>query len=169
MILVNRLYTVLSVILIILVTVFYLIYISKYDNREYVLYMQSNSTYPLQQTAVSTSSASPVYKPISAYDTNTSSYNQNYYPGRVYFDAYEGYSKTGRYVLVFSSQPSDISFNIITSNSEVIETYSSIQLPGAYYPLYLDFHVTDDSKYIDLQYYTTSSANKLYKLSVEFF
>lgn len=161
MILVNRLYTVFSVILIILVTVFYLIYISKYEKREYMLYMQNNSSYALNTTNTQ-------YVPLYPFDVTTTTYNTNYNNSRVYLMAYEGYPRTGRFILTFSNAPNEISFNVITNTTEVISSFTST-LPSAYYPLYIDFHAPKDTEWIQLQYRTSQLSNTLYKLSIEFF
>ena len=167
MILVNRLYSVLSVILIILVTVFYLVYMTKYENKEYILYMQSNSSYALQITSPSTSSK--VFRPLLPYDITTSSYNPQYYPGRVYLGAYDGHTKTGRFVLVFLNSPSAITFDVMTKERVSVKTNNVITLPPPYYPLYIDFHIAGDTEYIDLEYSTVNTSNQLYKLSIEFY
>jgi uncharacterized protein YxeA len=161
MILVNRLYTVFSVILIVLVTTFYLLYVSKGENKEYLLYLQSNSSYALQTT-------STIYKPFYPYDSTTSSYNTNFNNSRVYMDAFEGSSNSGRFIAIFSNSPSNISFQVVTDSDTTIASYNST-LPSAYYPLYINFISPKDTKWIELRYSTTQNSNTLYKLSVEFF
>ena len=161
MILVNRLYTVFSVILIILVTIFYLIYISRYENKEYLLYIQNNSSYALQTTNTQ-------YTPIYPFDINTTTYNSNYNKSRVYLKAYNGYPRTGRFIVVFSNSPQNISFNVVMNNTETLSSYNSV-MPPPYYPIYIDFHAPKDTEWIELQYKTNQQTNILYKLSVEFY
>ena len=161
MILVNRLYTVFSVILIILVTVFYLVYMSKYENREYLLYMQNNSSYALQTTNTQ-------YKGVHPFDVTITSYNTNYNNSRVYLKSYDGYTRSGRFIIVFSNAPQGISFNVITNTTDVIASYSST-MPSAYYPLYIKFHAPKETEWVELQYKTNQTSNILYKLSIEFF
>jgi hypothetical protein len=156
MIIVNRLYTVLSVILIILVTVFYLIYLPKYDN-EYVLYLQSNSSNSLQNTIQ--------YKELMVLNSSTSSYNLNV--GKVYLDYYSGYTRTGRFNIVFSS-PGSINFKVVTDKGVDIGKYTSQSLI-AYYPIYVEFHAPSDTKWIQLQYSTTLQTVAIYKISIEFY
>lgn len=160
MILVNRLYTVFSVILIVLVTTFYLLYISKGQNKEHLLYLQSNSSYALQTTDNS-------FKPIYPFDTTTSSYNTNFNKSRVYLAAYDN-KRAGRFIIIFSVAPSDISFHITTNTGEILSKYNSLT-PSAYYPLYIDFDAPKGTEWVQLDYSTNQSTNTLYKLSVEFF
>lgn len=159
MILVNRLYTVFSVVLIILVTVFYLIYISKGENKEYVLYLQNNTSYNLQTT-------NSVYLPIYTFDVTTSSYNTNLNVSRVYLDAYN--KRTGRFIAIFSSSPSSISFNVVNDRNDILTKFAS-QLPPAYYPISIEFHAEKTDEWVELQYRTDQNSNNLYKLSVEFY
>jgi len=161
MILVNRIYTVLSVILIIIVTIFYLVYISKYEKREFLLYMQNNSSFALNTT-------NSTYTPLYPFDTTTTTYNTNYNNSRVYLKAYEGYSRSGRFILVFSNAPSGLLFNIVTNKGDIIASYGS-EMPAAYYPLNIDFHAPKGTEWIELQYRTSQTNNILYKLSIEFF
>lgn len=144
-------------ILIILVTVFYLVYISKYENREYVLYIQSNSMYNLQQSLQ--------YKQMDVFNESTSSYNINI--GKVYLDSYDGYTKTGRFILLFS-QTGDIDFKVIDDKGMHIGKYKAQNIT-AYYPVHVDFHVSNDTKFAQLQYSTTSQSISLYKMSIEFY
>jgi len=157
MIIVNRLYTVLSMVLIILVTVFYLVYMSKYENREYVLYMQSNSSNPLQ--------SSSTYNQLKVLDSTTSSYTLDI--GKVYLDSYTGYRNTGKFTLIFS-QPGQISFKVVTDNNVDVGKYSA-QSITPYYPIYVDFHAPSGTKFLQIQYTTTSQSVVLYKLSIEFY
>ena len=157
MIIVNRLYTVLSMVLIILVTIFYLVYLSKYENREYILYMQSNTAYTLQQSLQ--------YKQMDVFNENTSSYNINI--GKVYLDSYQGYTKTGRFILLFSLT-GDIDFKVIDDKGAHIGNYNAQNIT-AYYPIHVDFHVSNNTKFIQLQYSTTSQSISLYKMSIEFY
>lgn len=159
MILVNRLYTVFSVVLIILVTVFYLIYISKGENKEYVLYLQNNTSYNLQTT-------NSVFLPIYTFDVTTSSYNTNLNVSRVYLDAYN--KRTGRFIAIFSSSPSSISFNVVNDRNDILTKFAS-QLPPAYYPISIEFHAEKTDEWVELQYRTDQNSNNLYKLSVEFY
>ena len=156
MIIVNRLYTVLSVILIILVTVFYLIYLPKYDS-EYVLYLQSNSTNALQNTIQ--------YKELMVLNSSTSTHNLNV--GKVYLDYYPGYTKSGRFNIVFSS-PGSINFKVVTDKGEDVGKYTSQSLI-AYYPIYVEFYAPSDTKWIQLQYSTTLQTVSIYKISIEFY
>jgi len=156
MIIVNRLYTVLSVILIILVTVFYLIYLPKYDS-EYVLYLQSNSTNALQNTVQ--------YKDLAVLDSSTSTYTLKV--SQVYLDYYSGYTRTGRFNIVFSS-PGSINFKVVTDKGVDVGKYTSQSLI-AYYPVYVEFHAPDDAKWIQLQYSTTLQTVAIYKISIEFY
>lgn len=157
MILVNRIYTVLSTITLILVTIFYLIYISKYENKEYLLYIQNNSRYSLQN--------STQYRELTVFDERSLTYNIPI--GKVYLDSYEGYTNSGRFILVFS-QPENIKFRVMTNNGENIAKYES-QTITPYYPYYVNFHAPKGTKYITLDYSTPSSNIILYKLSIEFF
>lgn len=159
MILVNRLYTVISAVLVILVTVFYLIYMSKGENKEYVLYLQNNTSYNLQTT-------NSTFIPIYTFDVTTSSYNTNFNVSRIYLDAYN--KRTGRFVAIFSSSPSDISFNVINDRNDILTKFTS-QLPPAYYPISIEFHAEKTDEWVELQYRTSQNSNNLYKLSVEFY
>ena len=156
MIIVNRLYTVLSVILIIIVTVFYLVYLPKYD-KEYVLYMQNNSSNSLQ--------ASNQYKELLVLNSNTSSYNLNV--GKVFLDSYSGYTNTGRFNIVFSTTGA-INFKVVTDKGVDIGKSSSQSLI-AYYPIYIEFHAPSDTKWLQLQYSTSTQNVSLYKISIEFY
>lgn len=159
MILVNRIYTVLSVILIILVTVFYLVYMSKYENKEYLVYIQSNSSYPLKSTQG--------FESINFYDITKSSYTSSY--GKVYLKAYQSYSNTGRFILIFSSPPSQINFIVENDKNLQVGKSTITSLPTAYYPVYIDFDTSKDTEWLELKYTTSSSTSVLYKLSIEFF
>lgn len=157
MIVVNRVYTVLSVLALVLITIFYLIYIGKNESRSYDLYIQGNSTYALQSTSS--------YSDLSVFNSSTLAYNIKL--GKVFLDSYEGYTRTGRFILMFS-QPGQINLKVNTDTGENIGNIQGENL-SPYYPVYVNFHAPNSAKYINLQYYTTLQSIILYKLSIEFF
>ena len=157
MIVVNRIYTVLSVLALVLITVFYLIYVRSNDNRIYELYIQGNSTFALQ--------SSTLYKDLSVFNSTTLTYNINI--GKVFLDSFEGYTRTGRFILIFS-QPGKINLKVVTETGSVVGNIEGDNL-NPYYPIYVNFHAPENTNSLSLQYSTSSQSIILYKLSIEFF
>ena len=156
----NRIYAVISMIALILVVVYYLISVGEYgSNYESVLYMQNNSEYPLQ----STTSLSP----LKVFDATTLTHN--ILVGRVYFDAYETHSRTGRYILTFSTPPSG-GANFAAFDDRGIQV-GTMERSGAggYRPVYVNFNASNSAKYIDLQYNSRGQNIIMTKISIEFF
>ena len=156
MIIAERVYAVLMVIVIILITVFYLIYLGRYS-KENVIYIQGNSKYALPITSN--------YRNMNVFDTNSLTYDINI--SRVYLDSYDGYTRTGRFIMYFS-QIGDINFTVVDNNRNSLSNYKTQEL-RMYYPIYVNFKAPKTATYIDLQYSTASANVVLYKLSVEFF
>ena len=156
MIIVSRLYLVLSVLALVLITIFYLLYLQRYS-KENILYIQGNSRYALP--------VSSSFKDINVYNTNTLTYNINI--SRIYLDNYSGSTKSGRFILHFS-QIGNINLRVIDDQSNVVSTFKSQSL-RVNYPIYVDFYNKHNSEYLDLQYTTDVQNVILYKLSVEFF
>ena len=156
MIVVNRIYTVLSVVIIILITVFYLLHVNSGHNKEYLLYIQNNSSFALQHSAT--------FSNLNVLNSTSLVYNINI--GKVYLEGYGG-KRTGRFILLFSL-PGQIDFKVTTDTNENIGTVSGQNLTP-YYPFYIDFNAPGDATQINLQYKTSSQTIVLYKLSVEFF
>ena len=156
MILVSRVYLVLSVLALVLITIFYLLYLQRYS-KENILYIQGNSRYALP--------ISSSFKDINVYNTNTLTYNINI--SRIYMNNYSGSTKSGRFILHFS-QIGNINLRVIDDQSNVVSTFKSQSL-RVNYPIYVDFYNKHNSEYLDLQYTTDVQNVILYKLSVEFF
>ena len=152
----NRIYAVISVVALVLITVFYLLYLGRYS-KENVIYIQGNSRYALPLTSS--------YQNINVFNTNTLTYNIDI--SRIYLNNYEGYTKTGRFILLFS-QSGNIGLRVIDDRGNSISS-SNNQVIRVNYPIHVDFHIKDDTSYIDLQYTTEAQNVILYKLSVEFF
>jgi len=156
MILVSRVYLVLSVLALVLITIFYLLYLQRYS-KENILYIQGNSRYALP--------ISSSFKDINVYNTNTLTYNINI--SRIYMNNYSGSTKSGRFILHFS-QIGNINLRVIDDQSNDVSTFKSQSL-RVNYPIYVDFYNKHNSEYLDLQYTTDVQNVVLYKLSVEFF
>ena len=127
MIIVSRLYLVLSVLALVLITIFYLLYLQRYS-KENILYIQGNSRYALP--------VSSSFKDINVYNTNTLTYNINI--GRIYLNNYSGSTKSGRFILHFS-QIGNINLRVIDDQSNVVSTFKSQSL-RVNYPIYVDFY-----------------------------
>jgi hypothetical protein len=158
MIVVNRIYTVLSVLALVLIVIFYLIHIGSYHNREYLLFLQNNTSHALQNSSG--------YRDLNVFNTTTSTFNINI--GKIYLETYEGNTNDGRFTLLFSQTAEDLNFVIYDDSANSIGHYSTQKI-SPYYPLYVDFHTVKDTSWINLQYKTSSQNVTLYKLSVEFY
>ena len=152
----NRIYAVISVVALVLITVFYLLYLGRYS-KENVIYIQGNSRYTLP--------ISSTYKNINVFDTKTLTYDINI--SRIYLDTFDGHTRTGRFILHFS-QAGSVNFRAVDNNGTVVSNFKE-QAIRVNYPLYVDFHVDKGVQYVDLQYSTNVNTVVLYKLSVEFF
>lgn len=144
----------------ILVIVYYLISVGGYDRKyESVIYMQNNSNYPLKRTTS--------LSPLVVFDSTTLSHDIRV--GRVYFDAYEKNSRTGRYILIFSVPPTgSAKFSAFDNRGIQVGTMDRVDT-GRYHPFYVNFNASNSAKYIDLQYNSVGQIIHMTKISVEFF
>ena len=154
----NRIYAVISMVAVILVVVYYLLYVGERYNYEYILYMQNNTNYPLQ--------SNPSFSDLVVFNSNTLVHNIPI--SRVYIDAYENYSRNGRFILTFRVPSDNVEFVALNNKGDKVGSSEKGTL-SPYYPVYVNFNVNKDTKYIYLQYRTTSQSIILNKLSIEFF
>ena len=154
----NRIYAVISMILFILVIVLYLTYMGKEYKGEHILYLQNNTNFPLQSNSS--------FSNLVVFNSNTLIHNIPI--SRVQLDAYENYSRNGRFILTFSVASDQANFVALDDNGNRIGKSQKGTL-SPYYPVYVDFNASKDTKYIYLQYNTTSQNIVLRKLSIEFF
>ena len=154
----NRIYGVISMISLILIIVYYLVYAGKKYNQQYMLYMQNNTNFPLQGTSG--------YSDLVVFNSNTLVHNVPI--SRVYTDAYENYSNTGRFILTFSVPSDNVDFITMDDKGRKCGNSEKGTL-SAYHPVHVNFNIEDDAKYVYLQYKTTSQNVILNKVSIEFF
>jgi len=139
------------------VVMYYLIALRKKHNQEHVLYLQSNSTHPLQ--------TSTALKTLTVYDTNTLTYDIQI--GKVVLDTYLDSSTSGRFILLFS-QTGTINLNVIDDAGAIVGKVETVNIQ-AYYPVIVEFTTNSTSKILYLQYSTSVQSISLYKLSLEFY
>ena len=154
----NRIYAVISMIALILVIVYYLLYVGEKYNYEYILYMQNNTNFPLQTNTS--------YSDLVVFNSNTLIHSIPI--SRVYLDAYENYSRNGRFIATFSVSSDNIEIIALNDRGNRVGTTEKGNL-SPYYPVYVNFNVDKDTKYVYLQYRTSSQNVILNKLSIEFF
>lgn len=154
----NRIYAVISMILFILVIVLYLTYLGKEYNGEHILYLQNNTNFPLKSNSS--------FSDLLVFNSNTLFHTIAI--SRVQIDAYENYSRNGRFILTFSVPSDQASFVVLDDNGNRVGKSQKGAL-GPYYPVYVNFNAPDDAKYVYLQYNTVSQNIVLRKLSIEFF
>lgn len=154
----NRIYAVISMIALILVIVYYLLYVGEKYNYEYILYMQNNTNFPLQTNTS--------YSDLVVFNSNTLIHSIPI--SRVYLDSYENYSRNGRFIATFSVPSDNIEIIALNDRGNRVGTAEKGNL-SPYYPVYVNFNVDKDTKYVYLQYRTSSQNVVLNKLSIEFF
>ena len=154
----NRIYAVISMIALVLVIVYYLLYLGDRYNYVNDLYMQNNTRFPLQTTTA--------LSELVVFNSNTLVHSIPI--SRVYLDAYENYSRNGRYILTFTDASDQSEFIVLNDNGDKVgESEKGTLTP--YYPVYVNFSAPKTSKFIYLQYNTSSTNIILSKLSIEFF
>lgn len=139
------------------VVLYYLITLHKKHKQEHILYLQSNSTHPLQ---ISTTS-----KTLTVYDTNTSTYDIQI--GKVVLSAFRDSSTSGRFILSFASTGT-IDLKVVDDTGATVGKPKTTSIT-AYYPIDIEFTTNSNSKILYLDYSTSSQSISLYKLGIEFY
>ena len=157
MINIQGVYVTVSLVILILITTFYLIDLTKYHANVYSLYQQANTPYTL--------TSSSAFRSLSIF--NNTVLTNNLEIGKFRMSLLNKFRRTGRYIIILQTS-GVIDFQAIDNKKRVLSKKSWYEIKS-YTPIYIDFSLENDTEFLDLQYKTTSSSIIMDKLSIEFF